>query len=73
MPLVLSIGSCLCCWPVGIACLVMFFQGKGMADQGDTVGAEAKLKTVKTLGIVGIVVGLVLQIIGVIVQIAMHS
>jgi hypothetical protein len=72
MPLVLSIGSCLCCWPVGIACLVMFFQGKTMADQGDTGGAEAKLKTVKTLGIVGIVVGLIINIVAIIAQVAMH-
>ena len=71
MPLVLSIASCLCCWPLGIACLVLFFQGKGLADQGDTVGAEAKFKTVKTIALVAIAASIVLNIIGVIVRVAM--
>ena len=70
MPLVLSIGSCLCCWPLGIACLVLFFQGKGMADRGDIAGAQAKFGIVKIMGIVAIVLGTISMIINVIISVA---
>ena len=73
MPLVLSIASCLCCWPLGIACLVLFFQGKGLADQGDSAGAQAKFGIVKILGMIAIGLGLVSTIINIIMQVAAHG
>ncbi len=73
MPLVLSIASCLCCWPLGIVCLILFFQGKGLADQGDTVGAEAKLKIVKILGMVAIGLGFISIVVNLILQVAAHG
>lgn len=73
MPLVLSIGSCICCWPLGIACLVLFFQGKGLADQGDTAGAQAKFGIVKILGMIAIGLGVVSMIVNIILQVVANS
>ena len=58
-----------CCSPFSIIGAVFASQAKSLANDGATVQAESKLKTAKTLTIVGIVLGLLGWIGGVVAQI----
>lgn len=46
-----------CCNPFSIVGAVFAFQAKDMASKGSVAEAEAKLKTAKTLTIVGVTLG----------------
>lgn len=50
-----------CCWPIGIAVIVMAVQAKNAYEQMNFVDYEKKAKTAKILLIVGAALGVVLN------------
>lgn len=73
LPIILGVLSCLCCgWFIGlilgIIAIVMAVQAGNAKNMGDIEGARSKAKTATILASVGLGIGILLDIIGGVIQ-----
>ncbi len=68
----MAIVATLCCFcpPVGIVSLVFALQVPGKLKSGDIAGAQRASSSAKTWGIVAIILGLIINSIGLVIAIA---
>jgi hypothetical protein len=66
--LVIAILSVFCCWPLAIVAIINAAKVNGLAAQGKYAEAEAAAANAKKFALIGIVVGLVVNVVAVVVQ-----
>ena len=68
--LIVSILSLLCCCPLGIIPIIFTILANNAATQGDREKAESNIKIAKITAIIFLVIGIPLNILGIIIQFA---
>lgn len=71
--LVMAIISLLCCCPLGIPAVVFAAKVNGLEAQGDVAGAEAASNKAKMFAMIGLIIGIPAQIIGIIAQVYLQT
>lgn len=76
LPIILGVISCLCCgisFILGVVGIVLAVQAGNAKNMGDIEGARSKAKTATILGAVGIGLGLLLDVVWGIINVAANS
>jgi hypothetical protein len=76
LPIILGVISCLCCgisFILGVVAIVLAVQAGNAKNMGDIEGARGKAKTATILGGVGIGLGLLLDVVWGIINVAANS